>query len=97
MKWKFGNMVPKSLKNIQGFFETLRLRKHKRLSNQGTEKQETNKPTTKKPRNRKPRNRETKKPRNQKPRNQEAKKLFYFQGRENPAPLNIPTPTPYAI
>ena len=52
-------------------------------------------------RNQEPRNFETKKPRNQfnKPRtrNQETKKpstFFYFQGRESPAPLSIPFPTP---
>ena len=42
-------------------------------------------------------NQETKKLWNQEaknPWNQQTKALFDFQGRESPAPLNIPTPTP---
>ncbi len=46
----------------------------------------------------KPGNQETKKPKNNKPKpkNKEPRNLkpVYFQVRESPAPLNIPTPTP---
>ena len=59
MKWKIGNMVPISSKNVKGFFET------KKPSNQEALRPRNNKPRNHKPRNQNTRILELKKPRSQ--------------------------------